>query len=266
MSDDLSAVVRGLAQEEGIAAELDRPYTAAMRDRYVRDVRRRRAAGASALALVAVVVVGAGAFGVGRLTRDLPPVDVVVTDPTPVWTASPTWEPTPSQVPSVTPTPTPTPTPTETPTGTPTPEPTTPPPAPEPEPTTPPPPPPPPPADAPSGVFATPGGGSGEVLVIWDMRSDATGYRVYRAGSRDGPFVPAASYDVATGVTTVEYSGYEYIVIEPEFGSSTQLRYTEAIRNDAGWFRVSAFNAGGEGPLSAITCGWPPTVTEVPEC
>ena len=69
MAEDLSAVVRKLAQEAGIAVELDRPYTPAMRDRYVRDVRRRRVAGASVLALVVVGVVGVGAFGVERLTR-----------------------------------------------------------------------------------------------------------------------------------------------------------------------------------------------------
>ena len=246
---DLSAVVRGLAQEEGIAAELDRPYTAAMRDRYVRDVRRRRAAGVSALALVAAVVVGGAALGADRLTRELPPVEIVVTDPTPTATARPT------PVPTATASPTETPTPTQTPTQTP----TAPPPEPEPEETTPPPPPPPPPApsSAPSGVVAHPGGGSGEVTVMWDLMPDATGYRVYRAYSADGPFLPAASIDMATGATSVEYSGYEYIYIEYEYGSTTRLRYTEAVSMDFVWFRVSAFNAGGEGPLSGLTCAEP---------
>ena len=262
MSDDLSAVVRGLAQEEGIAAELDRPYTAAMRDRYVRDVRRRRAAGASALALVAVVVVGAGAFGVGRLTRDLPPVDVVVTDPTPVWTASPTWEPTPSQVPSVTPTPTPTPT--ETPT--PEPEPTTPPPEPEPEPTTPPPPPPPPPGEV-TELHAGPGGGSGEIMVVFEPVEGATGYTVYRSDAADGSYAAAASFDVATGAVTITWGGwYEYLWMLQGVQSPTAIEYGDVIASP-GYFRVAAFNAGGEGPWSRVVCGAQPSVPqEVPEC
>lgn len=250
MTENLGGVVRAIAREEGAAAELERPYSAALRERYVRDVRRRRAAGVAGLALVTAVVLGGGALGADRLARDLPPVDIVVTDPSPTWTPSPTWESTPSQTPIETLTPTPTETP------------TTPPPAPEPEDqeTTPPPPPPAPPAPpttAPTGVVAAPGGGSGEALVLWDLMPGATGYRVYRTTTPGGPFLPAASYDVATGVTTVEYSGYEYIFIQPEFGSSTQLRYTEAVSMDFVWFRVSAFNAGGEGPLSGITCAEP---------
>lgn len=250
MTEDLGAVVRGIAREEGVAAELDRPYSAALRDRVVRDVRRRRAAGVAGLALVAAVVVGGGALGADRLVRDVPPVDVVVTDPTPSWTPSPTWEPTPSE--TATETPTVTPTPAETPTVPPAAEPA------EEEPAPPPPPPPPAPTTAPTGVHAAPGGGSGEALVIWDLMPDATGYRVYRSFSADGPFVPAASIDMSTGRTTVEYAEwYEYIDIQPEIWSTTQLRYTEAVSNDFVWFRVSAFNAGGEGPLSGITCAEP---------
>ncbi len=254
MTEDLGGVLRGIAQEEGVAAELDRPYSAALRDRYVRDVRHRRAAGVGGLALVAAVVAGGGALGADHLARDLPPVDVVVTDPTPSWTPSPSWQPTPSPTPTVTPTPTPTPTDT----------PTTPPPAPEPqdEETTPPPPPPPPPpapTAAPTGVEAAPGGGSGEIFVIWDMVPGATGYRVYRTSTAGGPFVPAASYDVASGVTTVEVDGYEYVYVEPEPYTTTRLRYLEAIRGEFTWFRVSAFNAGGEGPMSGIVCSAPQT-------
>lgn len=254
MTEDLGGVVRGIAQEESVAAELDRPYDAALRERYVRDVRRRRAAGVGGLALVVAVVVGGGALGADRLARDLPPVDIVVTDPTPSWTPSPSWEPTPSPSATVTPTPTPTDTP------------TTPPPAPEPEDeeTTPPPPPPPPPpapTTAPTGVYAAEGGGSGEVLLIWDLVPDATGYRVYRSSAAGGPFVLSASYDVASDVTTVALDGYEYVFIKPEFSSTTQLRYTESIRNEYAWFRVSAFTAGGEGPVSGTACAGPVTAT-----
>lgn len=256
MTDDLGGVVRGIAQEEGAAAELDRPYDTALRDRYVRDVRRRRAAGVAGLALVAAAVVGGGALGADRLAGDLPPAHVVIAGPTPPWTPSPTWEPTPSETPTETPTATPTPTPTDTP--------TTPPPAPEPddEETTPPPPPPPPPpapTTAPTGVYATPGGGSGEIAVIWEMVPGATGYRVYRTSTAGGPYAPSASYDVASGVTTVEVDGYEYVYVEPAPYTTTQLRYTEAIRGEFTWFRVSAFTAGGEGPMSGVVCSGPQT-------
>ena len=257
MTDDLGDVVRGIAREEGVAAELDRPYDAALRDRYVRDVRRRRGAGVVGLALVTAVVVGGGALGVNRLAGEVPPVDEAIAEPTPSWTPSPSWEPTPSETPSATLTPTSTPTPTETP--------TTPPPAPEPEEeeTTPPPPPPPPPAPttAPTGVYAVEGGGSGEVLVLWDAVPGATGYRVYRSSTSGGPFVLSASYDVPGDLVTVALDGYEYIWIDPENLEATRFRYTEAIRNEYGWFRVSAFTAGGEGPLSGTACGGPVTAT-----
>lgn len=256
MTDDLSAVVRGIAQEEGIAAELDRPYTAAMRDRYVRDVRRRRAAGVSALALVAVTVVGAGAFGVDRLARDLPPVDVVVTDPTPTWTPSPTWEPTPSETPTETPTPTPTPTPTE----------TTPPPAAEPEETTPPPPPPAPPG-AVTTIRAVPGGGSGEIMVIFEPVEGATGYTVYRSDAANGSYAAAASFDVATGAVTIRWGGwYEYIWMLQGIQSPTAIEYVDVI-GSPGFFRVAAFNAGGEGPWSGVVCAAQVSIPQVePVC
>lgn len=256
MTEDLSAVVRGIAQEEGIAAELDRPYTADMRDRYVRDVRRRRVAGVSALALVVVAVVGGGALGVDRLTHEVPPADDdVVTEPTPTWTPSPTRAPTPSQTPTETPTATPTemPTPTETP--------STPPPEPEPEETTPPPPPAPP--GAVSQLRAAPGGGSGEILVWWEPAEGATGYTVYRADAADGSFTAAASIDVTTGAVTVTYGAwYEYIGMVQGIQTPTAIEYVEAI-GTAGYFRVAAFNAGGEGPWSRTVCA-PPMASQVP--
>lgn len=251
MSEHLSAVVRSLAQEEGIAAEFDRPYTAAMRDTYVRDVRRRRTAVVSALALAAVAVGGVGAFGLDRLTRDVPPVDLVVTDPTPTATARPTSEPTPSQTPTQTPTATVPPSPT--PTGTP-------PPVVEPEDETPPPPPPAPPG-AVTGVRAGPGGGSGEIMVWWEPAPGATGYRVYRSDAAGGPYVAAASIDMDTGAVTVEYGGwYEHIWMVAGIQSPTAIEYGEVV-SPVGYYRVAAFNDGGEGAWSSAVCGQPPYAT-----
>lgn len=259
MADDLAAVVRNLAQEEGIAAELDRPYTPAMRDRYVRDVRRRRTAGVSALAIAAVVVVGAGAWGAGRVTSDLPPVEVVVTEPTP----TPTPEPTATRLP---PSETPTATPAET--STPTETPSTPPAAPEPEEeeTTPPPPPPAPPG-AVSGLRAEPGGGSGEIAVWWEPADGATGYTVYRADAVDGSYTAAASIDVTTGAVTIRYGGvYEFIQMVQGIQSATAIEYYEAI-GTTGFFRVAGYNAGGEGPWSGVVCALPPGSPEpAPVC
>ena len=54
MSDELSALVRATAHEETAAAEREFPYTAATLGRFVRDVRRRRAAGGAMLAVAGV--------------------------------------------------------------------------------------------------------------------------------------------------------------------------------------------------------------------
>lgn len=258
MNDHLSAVVRGIAQEEGIAAELDRPYTAEMRDRYVRDVRRRRVAGVTALALVVVAVVGGAALGVDRLTHEVPPADDVVTEPTPTWTPSPTREPSPSETPTETPTATATetPTPTETP--------STPPSAPEPEEETPPPPAPP---GAVTELHATRGGGSGEIMVIFEPVEGATGYTVYRSDAADGSYAAAASFDVATGSVTIQWGGwYEYIWMLQGIQSPTAIEYGDVIASP-GFFRVAAFNAGGEGPWSRVVCAaWPTIQQAEPVC
>ena len=86
---------------------------------------------------------------------------------------------------------------------------------------------------------------------------DATGYHVYRADAADGPYRPAASIDVTTGVVTVEYDGwYEYISMVQGIQSPTSVEYYEAI-GTFGYFRVTAFNAGGEGPRSGVVCAEP---------
>lgn len=262
MSDDLSALVRATANEETAAAEREFPYTAATLGRFVRDVRRRRAAGGAMLAVAGVVVIGGAALGIDNLSQAAPPPEIPVGDPTPSVTPTPTPDRTPTATPTLEPTPSASPTPTETPT------PSEPPAPPAPEETTPPPPvqPLPEPPGAVSGVVAHPGGGSGEILVLWDTITGATGYRVYRSDTAAGGFEPAASIDVTTGVVTIEYGAwYEYIGIGAE--GSTGFRYTEAI-GTFGYFRVTAFNAGGEGPLSGLVCAEPQTglSPEVSEC
>ena len=113
-----------------------------------------------------------------------------------------------------------------------------------------------------SEVKAWMGGGSGEILVTWNEIPDASGYRVYRSTSPDGPFSAAASFDVATGATTVEFSEwYEYIKIapiDPVFGWNWDLEYTEAITSCGPiYFKVAAFDAAGEGPRSRRRVGQP---------
>ena len=238
MSDELSQMVRAAARDEAAAAEREFPYSSATLGRFVGDVRRRRVAGGAMLAVASLVVIGAAALGLGQPWQAAPPV-TSTPSPTPSVSASPT--PTPSADPS----PTPTPPPPESPA------------PPPPQETTPPPPVEalPEPPGAVSGVHAHPGGGSGEILVLWDTMTGATGYRVYRSGTPDGPFAPAASIDVTTGVVTIEYGGrYEYIGIGEE--GPTSLRYTEAI-GTFGYFWVAAFNAGGQGPASGIVCAEP---------
>lgn len=253
MSDELFAMVRAAARDEAAAAEREFPYSPTTLGRFVRDVRRRRAAGGAMLAVAGVAVVGMAVLGLGRPWQAVPPA----VTPTPSASASPDSSPTPTPTPTVDPTPTPS----EIPTATPTP--------PAPEETTPPPPveAPPAPPGAVTVIHAEPGGGSGEISVIWDVIADATGYRVYRADAPEGPFAPAASIDVTTGEVTIEYGGwYEYIQIK-QGSEPASLAYTEAI-GTFGYFRVTAFNAGGEGPMSVTVCSEPMTgrSPEFPVC
>src|SRR5665647_27337 len=124
MSDELFAMVRAAARDEAAAAEREFPYSPATLGGFVRDVRRRRAAGGAMLAVAGVAVVGMAVLGLGR------PWQVALPAVTPTPSASPS--PSPDGSPTPTPTVEPTPTPSEIPTATPTP--------PAPEETTPPPP------------------------------------------------------------------------------------------------------------------------------
>lgn len=250
MSDELGALIRAGADAEAARAAHERTFTPERIAGYVRDVRRRRMARTVAMATAAVVVLSAAAVGVARPWAPGPPADVPTVGPT---------EPTsPSPEPSATPTEPALPNATPAPVGT-APAPTQPPveveetpptePEPEPEPELPEPP------GAVTIVRVGPAGGSGETFVQWDPVPGATGYRVYRSDSPDGPFVAAASYDVATAVSTDEYAGpHEYVGI---FTQGSVLEYVEAVAGRLAFLRVVAFNAGGEGPASATVCGEP---------
>ncbi len=245
MSDELAGLVRGVVDAEIAAVTAEVPFPPTRVARYVADVRRRRVVGTSLVAAASLVVVGGAALGVARPWAAPAPVGEVTSSPAP--SEDPTPEPTPTAttapMPTATPAPVGTPSPTQTPTHEPEPEVTTEPPV----------------LSEPPGAvtvtYVVPGGGSGEILVGWSLVPDATGYRVYRSDSPDGPFVAAARYDVASGEATVEYTGtYEYIGIH---STDQGLQYVEAVRGQLGYFQVVAYNDDGEGPPSAVLCGEP---------
>lgn len=246
MSDELSALIRASADAEAAHAAREHPFTPTAIDRYVRDARRRRVVHATVLAVAGAIVVSGTALAVARPWGAVPPAD------------EPTREPT-SEVTTPDEEGTPTPTAEAMPPATPAPVATAPAPPETSEPEEEPPPPdeeePPPPPGAVTILSVGPGGGSGEVLLSWAPVPEATGYRVYRSDSPDGPFLPAASYDVATGTATDEYTGgHEYISI---YLADPNLVYVEAAGGVLAYLQVVAFNDGGEGPRSATMCGEP---------
>ncbi|HUX70122.1 MAG TPA: hypothetical protein VMV41_06405 [Cellulomonadaceae bacterium] len=254
MSDELSAILRAAARDEAAAAEGEFPYSSAVLGRYVGDVRRRRAAGMATLAVAAVTVGGLAALGVGQLL----PTGPTVVSPLPAATSTaspePSVTPTPTAEPSTTPAPSPTPDPSPSSTPTTPSLPTTAPPPPSTTPTV--------AAPGPvTGVKGSTGGGSGETMVTWDQGADATGYRVYRSDSPAGPFVVAATFDVATGKVTIAPAFINDYVIIGSYGDIEPqvLYYVDAIGYlDPTYYRVAAFTSGGEGPLSPVVCATPP--------
>lgn len=111
-----------------------------------------------------------------------------------------------------------------------------------------------------TGVTARGGGGSGEIAVRWPAVDGATGYRVHRADTPDGPFTVTGDIDLMTGQTTLAPDATNLWSSSPG-----QLEYVEVVTNGASarYFRVGAYNAAGEGPLSDVECGAP---TLQPQC
>ncbi len=250
MSTELSGLLRDAAHDEAAAAAREYPLGPDTIHRYVAAAQRRRVARGAVIVAAGAIVIGAGALGFHQYWQGAP----LAASPTAPITASASADPSATS----TPTPSPSPTASASPTSTaPLPAETTPPAANE---TTPPA-----PRETPVGavpgqvttVSANTGGGSGEIVVNWSTVPDATGYRVYRSSSANGPFVASASVIVATGVTTIEFGGsYELVQIWPP--SSDSYEYVEAAIGSPAYFRVAAFNAAGTGQRSAVVCGTSP--------
>jgi hypothetical protein len=103
-------------------------------------------------------------------------------------------------------------------------------------------------------IRAGPGGGSGEILVHWDGVGGATGYRVLRSGGVGGPYAVVADYDVVTRRTTAAEDGI--MVWSPD--GSPWFEYVEVGGRRVAWFKVVAYNAGGDAPPSVAVSGSPP--------
>lgn len=110
----------------------------------------------------------------------------------------------------------------------------------------------PPVTEAPVGTGYNDGGGSGEVVLRWTAVPNATSYRVYRSASPDGPFSPAAEYDVATAQDRM-IAGEATMI----WYSSGDFEYVEASFPGPVYFRVAGYNAAGEGPRSGVVCSSP---------
>ena len=239
--DDLGAMIRAAGAEDAAAAESEFPFTEATLDRFVGGVRRRRAAGGAALAMVVLPVLGAAVFGVGQMWK----AESIAPIAPPSVSLSPSATPSASPSPSVTPSPTASPTPVVTEAA---------------------PPPPGPAAPAVPGrvtvVSASPGGLPGSIQVEWEMLPYATGYRVYRSASPNGPFTPSASigFDGITtptkAPTTIEI-GVPYERIKIGLYSSGFLDYYEIVDGQPACFRVAAINSVGEGRPSVVVCSSP---------
>ena len=129
-------------------------------------------------------------------------------------------------------------------------------------------------------------GGSGEIQLNWDAVPGATGYRIVRATTALGPFSFAADVNVVTGATSLAAP------VNITTGTSTVVaRITNIYSDHRGfyppgsatsgdglpsmhfhyveeafprhYFRVTAYNANGQGPASIVVCGTP--ITE-PDC
>ena len=124
------------------------------------------------------------------------------------------------------------------------------------------------------------GGGSGEINLNWDAVPGATGYRIVRATSAGGPFSLAADLNVVTGKATVagpivlpigtgnvpaqitnitsdRQTYYPPSLATPPGGiAPLHFHYTEEVF-PRHYFRVTAYNANGDGPPSVIVCGTP---------
>ncbi len=105
---------------------------------------------------------------------------------------------------------------------------------------------------------AGPGGGSGEVSVVWRGVARATRYRVEHGPTASGPFDVAAVFDVATGTAT-RAPGVMNVYAASD-GSFVLVEVVSGLTNSGSsrWFRVVAEGAGGAAAPSRAVCGAPP--------
>jgi hypothetical protein len=115
-------------------------------------------------------------------------------------------------------------------------------------------------------AVAQSGGGSEEVQVDWTAVPHATGYRVLRADPGGSQYKVVADFDITTGHTTaapdvvnIWSAGHSYV---PDRGPlagpdrSPWFQYVDYLSGER-CYRVQAYNAAGNGPLSTVTCGAP---------
>lgn len=110
-------------------------------------------------------------------------------------------------------------------------------------------------------------GGSGEVQVDWNAVTGATGYRILRTTAAGAEARVAADFDITTGRTTaapdvVALWSDEHSYV-PNRGPLTRpdqspwFQYVDYGGPGQRCYRLLAYNAAGDGPLSAVTCGAP---------
>ncbi len=119
--------------------------------------------------------------------------------------------------------------------------------------------------DAVAVIRAERGAGSGELLMLWNAASGATGYRIERAPAPGGTFATVADIDVATGRATANdevlaiqsAGGHLYVpagalLAEPD--GSAWFQYDEFVGSGTRCFRVVAYNAAGAAAPSPVAC------------
>ena len=124
-----------------------------------------------------------------------------------------------------------------------------------------------------------PGGGSGEIGVDWTGVPGATGYRIERADTSNGPFSIAADLNLVSGAVTMVGPGVGNITGDQQnfyppsaathagAAPSRYFRYVEfpvvGYTFSRHYFRVTAYNSNGDGARSVVVCGTPPWRTVV---
>jgi hypothetical protein len=116
-----------------------------------------------------------------------------------------------------------------------------------------------------SSISASRAGGSGEIQLHWGAADKATGYRILRSDTADGMFAIVADLNVVSGaatvadeVTNIWSDQHVYVPSQGAFGApdtSPTFQYVESVGSTRHCFRVVAYNAAGEGPVSTVACG-----------